>query len=147
MQTEQQLLLKKKLCNYLMKNGKKHVCEKVLLKNFKILQKKTKKNHKNLTQISIINNAPIIQLKQIKKKKRKTTKEFPFILNKKNRIALSMKSMLHELNIEKKTKLFNKIPEEILLSSQNKSNNLKSKETNHNNALIKKKYAFFRWFC
>lgn len=130
-----------------MDNGKKNTCEKVFLKSLKLLQKKTKKNHKSLLQTAVVNSTSIIQLKQIKKKKRKTVKEFPFVLNKKNRITQSIKSILLTVNIKQNKNFFVKFSEEVLMNSGYKSNTLKVKETKHIEALSQKKYTFFRWFC
>lgn len=141
------LFLKHKVNNYMMIDGKKTVCEKIFLKSSKILQKNTTKNYRNVVKLAIINTAPTIQLKQIKEKKRKTVKEFPFILNKKNRITLSIKSILRSLRKNTGTKIENSLPFELLLIANNKSDILKTKKDNHKLALTKKKYIFFRWFC
>jgi len=141
------IILRKKIYTHLMHHGKKSTCEKVFLKALKTLQKETQKNHKSLIQTAIVNTTPTIQLKQIKKKKRKTIKEFPFVLNKKNRMTQSIKSILLITNSRPKNKFFINFPEEILLTSNLKSNILKTKEIKHTEALLKKKYTFFRWFC
>lgn len=141
------LTLKTKICNYFMFQGNKSISEKFLLRSLKVLQKNINKNHENLLKLAIINVAPIIQMKQIKKKKRKTVKEFPFVLNEKNRISLSIKSILKSLNKKSNYKVYKRFSSELLTISQNKNEVLKTKEINHENALTKKKYAFFRWFC
>ena len=140
-------MLKKKFYSHLMSQGKKNTCENLFLKSLKAVQKNTKKDHKSLIQLSIIDNTTVIQLKHVKKKRRRTTKEFPFILNKKNRITQSIKSILKISNEKKKEKFFHNLSNTILASSDYKNNILKTKETKHNEALAKKKYAFFRWFC
>lgn len=141
------LILKNKIYNSFMVAGNKHISEKTFLKSFKVLQKNTNKNHKDLFKAIIVNTAPIIQMKQIKKKKRKTIKEFPFVLNQKNRITLSIKTILKVLSRKKGLKFHVKFPTEILSIVQYKSDTLKVKEKTHDEALIKKKYVFFRWFC
>ena len=139
------MLLKNRIQTYMMVNGKKNLCEKILLKTSKLLQKRTKKNHINLITRSLINATSIISTKKIKKSKRKTIKEFPYILNKKNRLMLSIKRILHSL--KRKSKITNELFLEIIAVSRMESDVLKSKEESHNTALIKKKYAYFRWFC
>ena len=132
------MIIKNKIYNHLMVSGNKFSCEKILFKNFKLLQKSTKKNHKELIKYTIINLAPTIQLRQIKKKKRKSIKEFPYVLNKKNRISLGIKNMT-----KKQAKTFF---EEIILVSKKKSDLLKMNEITQKPVLSKKKYIFFRWF-
>lgn len=141
------LFLKNKIYNYMMVDGKKTMSEKKILKSSKILQKNTIKNHKNIIKLAIMNAAPTIQMKQIKKKKRKTVKEFPFVLNKKNRITLSIKSILNSLRKNTGTKIDALLPFELLSTANTKNDILKIKKDNHKLALIKKKYIFFRWFC
>lgn len=71
---KKQINLIDKIYNHLMVNGNKHVCEKKILKILKFLQKKNKKNNTEIVRLAIINSAPIIQLRQIKKKKPKNCK-------------------------------------------------------------------------
>lgn len=123
-------------------NGSKSSCEKILFKNFKLLQKSTKKNHKELIKSAIINLAPTIQLRQIKKKKRKSIKEFPYVLKKTNRISLGIKNIIKKQKKMPNKKLF----EEIILVIRKKSELLKMNESVQRPILSKKKYIFFRWF-
>lgn len=135
---KQPINLKEKMHNHLMSNGNKGTCEKKILQNFKLLQKTSKKDHTNLVKLAIINSSPIIQLRQIKKKKRKSVKEFPYVLKKQNRISLGLK-----LIVEKSNK---NLHQEILQFAKKKSELLRTKEDKHKLALAQKKYIFFRWF-
>ena len=121
-----------------MLNGNKNTCEKKVLQNLKILQKLTKKNHTDLIKLAIINSSPIIQLRQIKKKKRKSVKEFPYVLKRQNRISLGLKLLVEKSD--------NTLYQEILQFSKKRSELLKTKEAKHKLALTTKKYIFFRWF-
>lgn len=80
--------------NHLMSEGNKSTCEKVIFKNIKLLQKTSKKNHTDLIKLAVINSSPVIQLRQIRKKKRKSIKEFPYVLKKQNRISLGVKMIV-----------------------------------------------------
>jgi ribosomal protein S7 len=135
---KQQINLIDKIYNHLMVNGNKHVCEKKILKTLKFLQKKNKKNNTEIVRLAIVNSAPIIQLRQIKKRNRKTVKEFPYVLKQKNRISLGIKSIITTSSIN--------LSQEILGLAKKKHELLKVKEAKHKLALTKKKYTFFRWF-
>lgn len=135
---EKQGNLKKKIYNHLMVSGNKHICENKFLKTLKVLQKKNKKNNIEIIKMAVVNSAPIIQLRQIKKRKRKSVKEFPYVLKQKNRISLGIKSIVKISSIN--------LSQEILMFANKKSELLKTKETEHRLALSKKKYIFFRWF-
>lgn len=130
--------LKQNIYNHLMFDGNKHVCEKKILKILKFLQKKNKKNTINIIKMAIINSAPIIQLRRIKKKKRKSVKEFPYVLKQKNRISLGIKYIIKTTNTN--------LSQEFLTFAKKKHELLKLKEANQELALTKKKYSFFRWF-
>lgn len=133
-----QINLRDKIYNHLMVHGNKHVCEKKILKILKLLQKKNKKNNIEIVKMAIINSAPIIQLRQIKKRRRKTLKEFPYVLRRKNRISLGIKSIITTTSIN--------LSQEMLGLANKKHELLKIKEAKHKIALTKKKYTFFRWF-
>ena len=134
--------LKNKIFNQMMLNGKKHTCEKILTKNFKKFQKNVNKNHLMIIKLSIINIAPTIQLRQIKKKKRKSLKEFAYVLNKTNRISVGIKYIVDRINKTNTQTLY----QELILISQKKNESLVTKENKQKIALSKKKYIFFRWF-
>ena len=63
-------LLKYDLINCFTKKGNKYKSELLLLKTFKLLQKKQKKQTKNVIKLSIINSSPFFSLKTIKKQKK-----------------------------------------------------------------------------
>lgn len=133
-----QINLIDKMYNHFMVDGNKHVCEKKVLNILKSLQKKNKKNNIEIVKMAIVNSAPIIQLRQIKKRKRKTLKEFPYVLRRKNRTSLGIKSII--------TTTRKNLSQEILGIANKKHDLLKMKEAKHKVALTKKKYTFFRWF-
>jgi ribosomal protein S7 len=135
---KQKISILEKMYNHLMISGKKFTCEKMIKLNIKMFQKINKKNHKEIFKLAIMNSIPTIQLRIVKKRKRKSHKEFPYVLRKKNRISLGIKSIINTSN--------QNLHEEILLFANNKSEILKKKETKLELAVAKKKFAFFRWF-
>lgn len=134
--------LKIKIQNSLMSSGKKSICEKLLLKTTKSLQKSSNKNHASLIKLAVINNAPSIKIKKIKRK-RKKLKEFPFIPSKKTRTFFALKFIL---TYSKKisTNFYVQIEKGILRGSENSQNN-KHKENDQEQALKLKKYSHYRW--
>ena len=126
----------------IIKNGNLNNCERIILKSLKLLQANNNKNYKNIIKSALINTTPILEIRQIKKKKRKGLKEFPYILNKQNRIILGIKQLKNSSKLNFSSSLF----QNILLSSKKKSEYLKRKEVDQKNFVSKKKYAFFRWF-
>lgn len=138
--------LKYKIYNFMMLNGKKETCENIFLKSTKLIQKYLTKNHKKLIKLAFVNSAPLIKIKQIKQKRKKNLKEFPFLINQKNRILLAIKSIITTSKKKKASNLYIKIKQEIILSSENKSHTFEKKKKLQGYALTKKKYFHYRWF-
>jgi ribosomal protein S7 len=138
-------LIKNKLFNLLIINGKKENSEKILLKGLKLIQKQNFKSHKDIIRSSFINTSTLVYIKQIKRKKKKT-KEFPFILSKKDRISSSMKLIIQNSLKNSNVNFFKNFSEEIVLSSKSQSYAIKNKNIIYDKAFVQKKYANFRWF-
>ena len=91
-------ILKQAVLNNIMTNGNKQTSEKIFVKAVKVIQKnKRKKNFETILKTSLINSAPLIYIKQVKRKRKRAT-EFPFLLNSSGKISLSFKRKmdLHE---------------------------------------------------
>lgn len=132
--------------NLLMFNGNKKTSEKLLIKSLKILQKNfNQKNFNDLIKIGLINSAPILFLKNIKRK-RKRTVEFPFLLNSNLRLFYGIKFIIKNCSIKKNQSFYNKLEAELVNSSKNISQSVKKKKDLHQEATVKKKFANYRWF-
>ena len=125
-----------------MKDGKKHIAERVVLKVLKNLQK-SPKNGQNVFKLSVLNSSPILFLKHIKRK-RKQTKSFPFILKPELRISYGLKSLVTACR--KKNNFFTNFSQEILDSSNKLGRSFNYKIETHKNAFSKKKFSNYRWF-
>jgi ribosomal protein S7 len=144
------LNIKHKMLNHLMVNGNKETCEKTFLKSSKSLQKSVLKNYQELIKTGIINSSPTVNVKQVKLKKgkKKNIKEYPFVLASENRISLAIKFILETVK-KKENKplyLYSNLKQEIITNSQNESNAIKKKDDLQKNTLLKKQYAYYRWF-
>lgn len=129
-----------------MKNGAKLLSEKIFLKSIKKLQKMYHKNHSKLLIFVVVFLAPLVKIKRTKNKKNKILKEFPYILNEKSRLRLSIKEIFNVLKAKKGTLFYKKFAKEIFYISENNSHILKSKKVSQENIILKKKYSFYRWF-
>lgn len=134
--------LKSKIYNNLMLNGNKQISEKVFQKILKRCQKFSKKNHKKVFQKSIINSVPVIAICKVNQKNKKKSIDFPYIINKRIRISVGIKSIFRKkINSMK----YNFIIEMINILKKN-SDITKIKEIEQKNAIVFKKSSFFRWF-
>ena len=134
--------IKNRIYSQILKNGNLYTCEKLILKSLKRLQSNNNKSYKNMIKNALVNVTPVLEIRQIMKKKKKGLKEFPYILNKQNRISLGIK----QLKNSSKSEFSNLLFQNILSFSKKKSEYLKKKELNQKTFNNKKKYAFFRWF-
>lgn len=141
---KKKLNLKHKIINNLIKNGNKTNCEKIFLKTTKNLQKNLNKNHSDIIKLSVINSAPIVRLRETRKKKRKTITYLPYVVTEENRILLAIKAIIRELKKTESVK--DSLKRELLSTAKNDSIVIKKKSVNHKSTLAKKKYVFFRWF-
>jgi ribosomal protein S7 len=144
------VILKKKITNVLMKNGKKHTGEKILLKSSKLLQKSSKKVFQNLFQLAIINTASTFKLNEqvMKKGKRKSKKIIPFFIIKDSlRIMAALKYIKITVSKTKSANHFYKsFGKEILAASLSKGNSIDQKTKLQTQILLNKRYlSKFRW--
>ena len=128
-----------KIINQFLNNGKKTVSEKIWIQNVKLFQKSFTKNYKKFINRSIINVAPLVKVKQLQqKRKRSQIKEFPYITTYKIRIALALKFFLIK-NQKVKIKTYKRIFIELLNASKNNGNFITKKKSLYEYAFLKKK--------
>ena len=130
--------LKLSLVNRVMLKGKKWKSEIILIKNFKLIQKKKKKKLENIIKLSIINSSPYFSIKKLQRKK-KNPIEFPFLLSKENRVMFGLKNLT-------KNSCHRKLSLEISDSSNREGLTVSNKKNLHKESFLKKKVANYRWF-
>ena len=139
--------LNKKIINHLLLNGKITISEKIWLKSIKFFYKSCVKNHKKFINRAIINITPLLKVKQLKqKKKRSQLKEFPYIVNSKNRISLALKFFLNKTKTKKESKTYKKLVTELFAITNRVGVIITKKKKLYEYAFIKKKFFFYRWF-
>ena len=144
--------LQKKLINHGTKNGKKHKSEKNIAKSFKAIQKSQKKNHRELTKLSILNTIPVFKVVKLtdKKRRKKSTKEIPTLVSNYNsRISLGLKYLIKTTNNTttiKQDTFFKRFKNELLLGTTAENSASTIKHNFQIKALQEKKYfRYYRW--
>ncbi len=139
--------MNRKLISLLSKNGKTTISEKIWLKSIKLFYRSLFKNPKNVINKAIVTIAPLLKVKQLKqKRKRSRLKEFPFIVNKKNRISLALKLLIDKTGKTVKKKTYKRLINELLTTANSSGNLIKVRQELYAYAFIKKKYFYYRWF-
>ena len=128
--------------NLLIKHGNKNTSELILKKTIKYLQKNNKKSYQNIFKFSIANSYNILLLKLPKIKKFQY--EIPYIIKKKKRIVLSIKTIITATKSRSKAKFFINFNEELLHSSKIKSSNARAEL--YKTIYLQKIFAHYRWF-
>jgi len=136
--------LKSKLYNNLMLDGNKNKCEKLIKNSIKIFQKHNRKNHKTIFQKSIIKLTPVIKLCEIKNKKRrkKNKKIFPYVINKKIRLSLGIKTLIKSIEKPLYLNFFKEMKNQLINDSEILNNQIETYKI----SMKLKKSSFFRWF-
>ena len=140
--------MNRKIINQLLLSGKTTISEKIWLKGIKFFYKSFVKNQKKIISRALINIAPLLKVKQLKEKRRKRSplKEFPYIINDKNRISLALKLLFSKTNNKIEMKIYKKLINEILLAVRNTGTSVSKKKSLYEYAFVKKKYFYYRWF-
>jgi len=145
--TDKEYFMNKKIINQLLVKGKSAISEKIWVKTLKLFFKAFVKNHKKVINRAFINIAPLVKVKQLKKKKRQLQlKEFPYIVNNRKRISSALKFFLNKTSNKSEIKTYQKLSAS-LLAVTNKSGIITNKKKSlYEYAFIKKKYFYYRWF-
>lgn len=139
-------MLKDNLLSYMMANGNKQTSEKLTLKSLKNIQKtNNKKKSFDIIKIGIINNSPVIYMKNIKRK-RKHTIEVPFLLKNSLRIAYGIKFILKSDFQTTSLYFYKKLNKKIVDSSKLSNKSVENINRLYKKAVLKKKFANYRWF-
>ena len=139
--------MNKKIINQLLVNGKTITSEKNWLKSIKFFYKSFVKNPKKLLNRAIINITPLLNVKQLKqKRKRSQSKEFPYVVNNKNRIAIALSFFLNKTKSKHETKTYKKLIIELVPIANNTGVHISKKKSLYEYAFVKKKYFYYRWF-
>ena len=150
-QKKKNIEIKDKLINHLVNKGKKNKSETIILKSLKTLQITSKKSSKKLCQLAFVSSTPIFKINTITQKKRKKKKQkakiIPaFISNKTSRISFAIKFILKNVKRKKHSLLFHGLTNEILMSSQNKSQSIETKKESQKQAFSNRHlFKYYRW--
>jgi len=149
--TKKNIEIKNKLINHLVIKGKKSKSEAIVLKSSKTLQISSSKSSKKLFQLALVYSTPIFKINSITQKKRKKKKQkakiIPaFISNKKSRTSFAIRLILKAAIKRKGISLSQEIKNEILMSSQNKSQTLETKKESQKQVLLNRHlFKYYRW--
>jgi len=139
--------MNKKIINQVLVNGKKITSEKIWIRSIKFFDKSFVKDHKKLINRALINETLLLKIKELtQKKKRLQSKEFPYIVNNKNRILLALKFFLNKTKNKNEMKIYKKLVIDVLAVANKSGVSTNKRKSLYEYAYLKKKYFYYRWF-
>ena len=129
--------------NYIMKNGKKSIAEKILYESLDLIEQKVKgETPIDIFKKALENVAPVVEVKS--KRVGGTTYQVPLEVSQNRRIALAMRWILSYARSRKGKTMSNRLASELIAASNKEGSAYKKKEDTHKMAEANKAFAHFR---
>jgi small subunit ribosomal protein S7 len=128
-----------KLINYVMRDGKKFLAQRIVYEAFDLVEKKTKSNPVLIFEKAVENLMPKMETKPTRVGG--ATYQVPYEVNEKRGRFLAMKWMLTEARKKKGKPMSEKLAEEIILASKNEGGAIKKKIDTEKMAEANKAFA------
>ena len=136
-------LIVAKFVNYIMKDGKKSIAEKIIYDAIDKIKSKTKDEPLSIFNEAINNLKPTVEVRS--RRVGGATYQVPVEVKAKRSQALALRWLIDASRKRKDKKMSDKIFNEIYDAYQNKGSAIKKKEDTHKMAESNKAFAHFRW--
>ena len=132
-----------KLINYVMKQGKKSIAEKVVWGAFDVVAKETGEDALVVFQRALTNASPLLEIKA--RRIGGATYQVPREVNPKRRVSLGLRWIIGSARSKTGKPMAAKLAEEIILAAKNEGTAIKRKADMHRMAEANKAFAHFAW--
>lgn len=129
--------------NYLMKDGKKSVAEKIFYKAMELVKEKTKKDPVEVFEEAIKNASPLVEVRS--RRIGGANYQVPVEVRGDRRFALACRWIIQAMRSRKGKPSYEKLAEELILASQGEGLAVKKKNEVHRIAEANKAFAHFAW--
>ena len=130
-----------KFINYLLKEGKKGIAEKIFYTSLDIVQEKTKKDPVDIFKKALNNAAPHVEVKS--RRIGGATYQVPIEVPSSRQFYLSSHWIIESAKNKSGSNMSNRLASEIIAASNNEGNAIKKKEDTHRMAEANKAFAHF----
>ena len=130
-----------KLINFIMKDGKKSVAEKIVYKAFDIIKDETKHDPRHVFNKALKNIAPLMEVRG--KRVGRGNYQVPFQVRGSRRFALGCRWIIEVCQGRKGKPMYEKLAQEILDGVKGEGAAVKKRETAHRMAEANKAFAHF----
>ena len=132
-----------KFINYIMKNGKKSIAEKIFYDSLTIISEKEKKDNAiDVFKKALSNVSPTLEVKS--KRIGGATYQVPMEVSQSRKLSLAMRWILGFSRGRKGKTMSNRLAAELLAAANNEGSSIKKKEDTHKMAEANKAFAHFR---
>ena len=132
-----------KFINYLMKNGKKSIAEKIFYNCLDIISQKEKnENAIDVFKKALSNVSPTLEVKS--KRIGGATYQVPMEVSQARKLSLAMRWILNFSRSRKGKTMSNRLAAELIAAANNEGSSIKKKEDTHKMAEANKAFAHFR---
>ena len=132
-----------KFINYIMKNGKKSIAEKIFYDSLAIISEKEKKDNAiDVFKKALSNVSPTLEVKS--KRIGGATYQVPMEVSQSRKLSLAMRWILSFSRGRKGKTMSNRLAAELLAAANNEGSSIKKKEATHKMAEANKAFAHFR---
>ena len=129
--------------NYLMKNGKKSIAEKIFYNCLDIISQKEKnENAIDVFKKALSNVSPALEVKS--KRIGGATYQVPMEVSQARKLSLAMRWILNFSRSRKGKTMSNRLAAELIAAANNEGSSIKKKEDTHKMAEANKAFAHFR---
>tara|TARA_B100000700_G_scaffold304995_1_gene378278 strand:+ start:88 stop:552 length:465 start_codon:yes stop_codon:yes gene_type:complete len=131
-----------KFVNYIMKQGKKNIAEKIFYGSIKIIESKQKESGIDVFKKAIENASPVLEVKS--KRIGGATYQVPMEISSHRKLALAMRWIIGYSKSRKGKNMSERLASELLDAYKNEGQSIKKKEDTHKMAEANKAFAHFR---
>ena len=133
-----------KFVNYIMKNGKKSIAEKIFYDSLTIISEKEKKDNAiDVFKKALSNVSPALEVKS--KRIGGATYQVPMEVSQSRKLSLAMRWILGFSRGRKGKTMSNRLAAELLAAANNEGSSIKKKEDTHKMAEANRAFAHYRW--
>ncbi|MEK7198098.1 MAG: 30S ribosomal protein S7 [Patescibacteria group bacterium] len=132
-----------KFINYIMRQGKKSVAQKVVYKSFDIIKEKTKSNPLQIFEKAIRNVSPALEVRS--KRVGGANYQVPQPVRAERKIQLTFRWIIKAANSKKGKPMSVKLADEFILAANNEGAAIKKKIDTHRMAESNRAFAHFSW--
>lgn len=136
-------VLVSRFINSILKDGKKHLAQKIIYDALSIIETKTKSNGLEIFHKAISNVKPLLEIRA--RRVGGATYQVPTEVREDRSIALAIRWLINYAHERKDKSMSQKLAAELIAAANNEGASIKKKEDTHKMAEANKAFAHFKW--